>query len=437
MPAVAMADGRLRKHLLTRDQDWLVDHLLAAAAADPLLRARLEVAAGAGPHDAFDDAALEERLRRAIEIRDFVDYRSASSYFDDVGEALDAVNQLIDAGFPENAMVLAEYALELLEASAGLVDDSDGGLRVAIEQAEEIHLNACSAGKPDPVDLAERLVARALASDYEVFLYLLPGYEPVLGAEGMARYRQLVEKAWNDLPPKKPYEHSHRRFVVTQLMEQLAECTGGTDALIKVLARDVTSSYDTLRIAQRLSADGRDKEALEWLARGMAEFPPDPRLRSSAAACHVRAGRRAEAADLLWANFTDRPGLDTYVAMHDATADQFGPWRDRAMGVLRSAPATSARFTSAPYGRPAGRSVLVEVLLWEGDVDAAWQAAQDGGCRDDLWLRVARERATTSLSRFPCKPRVTDVVNVSQRESSGEEDDECVQRDLPSVCSRS
>ncbi|MGH3999608.1 MAG: hypothetical protein ACRDTJ_19360, partial [Pseudonocardiaceae bacterium] len=30
-----------------------------------------------------------------------------------------------------------------------------------------------------------------------------------------------------------------------------------------------------------------------------------------------------------------------------------------------------------------------------GDTEAAWQAASAGGCRDELWLRVARERAAT------------------------------------------
>ncbi len=41
------------------------------------------------------------------------------------------------------------------------------------------------------------------------------------------------------------------------------------------------------------------------------------------------------------------------------------------------------------------------------------------------------------LSRFPCKPRVTDVVKLSQRESSGEENDERVQCGLPSMGSGS
>lgn len=42
-----------------------------------------------------------------------------------------------------------------------------------------------------------------------------------------------------------------------------------------------------------------------------------------------------------------------------------------------------------------------------------------------------------SLSRFPCKPRVTNAVNVSQRKSSGEEDDQRVQSRFPAVCSSS
>lgn len=390
-----VADERLREFLLTKDPTWLVDQLLAVAGADPLLRARLDVAVGADPHDAYDDRALRDRLERAIEIGDFVGYREAYSYFRDVDEALDAVAELSDTGFPDVAAVLAEYALELLEGAAERVDDSDGGLRGAIERAEEIHLDACSAGEPDPVQLAGRLVGRALASHYEVFLTALPDYEPVLGPAGMARYRELVERAWRDLPPKKPHDYSSGRFVVTFLMERLAECSGGADALIEVLARDVSSGYDVLRIAQRLCADGRDDEALDWLERGMAQFPPDSRLWSLAADCHVRAGRRAEAGELLWANFAARPGLENYVALHDATAEEFPAWRARALTMLRAAPAAAARFTAMPYARPAGRSVLVEVLLWEGDAQAAWQAAVDGGCRDELWLRVARERAAT------------------------------------------
>ncbi|MEU6645842.1 DUF6880 family protein [Saccharomonospora sp. NPDC046836] len=391
--AQPITDERLREFLLGQDPAWLADELLAAAGADSVLRARLDVAAGADARTAFDDRALRERLEKAIEIGDFVDYGAAYSYFHGVDQALNEVADLVDVGFAEAAAKLAEYALELLEGAAGQVDDSDGGLREAIDRAEEIHLAACAAAEADPVALAELLFTRAVASEYEVFLNALPDYEPVMGPAGMARYRELVEQAWRDLPPKKPHDYSGRRFVVTYLMERLVESTDSADALIEVLSRDVTGGYDVLRIAERLCADGRDDEALEWLERGLREFQPDPRLRSLAADCHFRAGRPAEAGELLWANFADCPSLENYVELHDATAGRFAIWRKRALELLQAQPSVSTRFTQVPYGREAGHSTLVEVLLWEGDTDAAWQAALDGGCRDELWLRLAHDRA--------------------------------------------
>ncbi len=391
--AQPVTDDRLREFLLDQDTAWLADELLAAARADSVLRARLDVAAGADARTAYDERALRARLERAVEIGDFVDYGGAYSYFHGVDEALDEVAGLVDAGFADSAAKLAGYALELLEGAAGQIDDSDGGLRDAMDRAEEIHLAACVAGDPDPVALAEWLVGRSLASDYEVFLTALADYEPVLGPAGVARYRELVERAWRDLPPKKPGDYGSNRFVVTYLMEHLAELTGGADALIEVLSRDVTSGYDVLRIAERLCADDRDDEALIWLERGLAEFPPDQRLRSLAADCHIRAGRPTEAGDLLWANFADRPSVDSYIALHGATGERFTAWRAQAIELLRAQPAESARFTASPHIRRNGHSTLVEVLLWEGDADIAWRAALDGGCRDELWLRLARDRA--------------------------------------------
>jgi uncharacterized Zn finger protein len=38
------------------------------------------------------------------------------------------------------------------------------------------------------------------------------------------------------------------------------------------------------------------------------------------------------------------------------------------------------------------RSELVAALLWEEDAESAWREAQEGGCRRDLWLALARRR---------------------------------------------
>jgi uncharacterized Zn finger protein len=381
-----LSDKRLRLFLRGCDQEWLVEQLMTAAKSDRLLRARL--AAAAGNEDAFDDRDIRDRLERAIDIPDFVDYAGAYGYFLHVGEALDEVERLVGAGFADAGIILSEYALELLESSAGLVDDADGGLAEAIARAEEIHLAACEAGSPDPVELAERLVTRAVASDYELFLDVLPEYEQVLGSVGLARYRELVEQAWRKLPPKKPNGYSARRFAISHLMENLAESSGGADGLIDVLARDVTNAYDVLRIAERLCADGRDDEALAWLERGLVDFEPDFRLRDLAAEIHVRGGQRDQAGEMLWANFTDRPSSETFRTLRQATAEDFPPWRERALAFLADAPPATGSWSP-------GRSTLVEILLADDEIEAAWQAAVDGGCSDGLWLRLARARAAS------------------------------------------
>jgi len=402
-PRPQPSSDRLRAFLLGQNAVWLVDELLSAANADSLLLARLEVAAGADPAVAYDAADLRDRLVRAVEIGEYVGYQDAYSYFAHVEEALDEVAELTDAGFPDTAMTLAEYALDLLEGAAGRVDDSDGGLHQAIARAEEIHLAACEAAAPNPVELAGRLIGRALDSEYEVFFGLVRDYESVLGPPGVARCWELVEQARQALPASAG-DSSGRRFIVNHLLEELAEVSGGADALIAVLAVNLTSGYDVLRIAERLCVDGRDDEALGWLERGMSEFEPDPRLRTLAAECHARAGRLDRTGELLWANFAERPSLTGYQAMREGTAAGFPEWRERALTLLRSQP---------PEGNPwrPGRSVLVEILLWDGDVGAAWSAAVAAGCSDDLWLRLARTRADTHpADAIPVLLHVADKV---------------------------
>ncbi|HEY0640301.1 MAG TPA: SWIM zinc finger family protein [Pseudonocardiaceae bacterium] len=145
----ALSDARLRRFLLDRDAEWLVDQLMAASASAPLVRARLDVAAGADPSAALDVQRLRERLEFAIDIDKEVDYAAAFDYFRRVDEALDVVAELAGGGFPDVAVDLAEYALGLLEDAAGQVDDSGGGLADALDRVQEILHAARRAGTPD------------------------------------------------------------------------------------------------------------------------------------------------------------------------------------------------------------------------------------------------------------------------------------------------
>jgi uncharacterized Zn finger protein len=68
-------------------------------------------------------------------------------------------------------------------------------------------------------------------------------------------------------------------------------------------------------------------------------------------------------------------------------------------------------------------SVLVEIFLWENDVDAAWLEAQEGGCQESLWLTLAgkreREHPEDALAVYQSlvEPTIEQRNNVSYAEA--------------------
>ena len=152
----------------------------------------------------------------------------------------------------------------------------------------------------------------------------------------------------------------------------------------------VISAYEILRISGKIIEEGNDFEALRWLTHGITEYPHDPRMHTRVAEIHLRAGRREQAMDHLWDNFSTHPSLETYRILAEVAEDLFPQWRRRAHAFLRKQPRRKNRFAER-YSPEAGHSVLVEILLWENDADAAWRAGRLGGCRDEMWLELARQ----------------------------------------------
>jgi hypothetical protein len=134
-----------------------------------------------------------------------------------------------------------------MDDSAGVVGDAASGMLA-------LHAAACRAGPPDPEALARWLI------DLELNGPGWPEVEPeaywdALGPRGQATYRRQVERLWDECPPRpadRPpiYGHDdHRRFVVTRLMEQLAELDQDTDRLIQIIAAQEGGCTDDLWLA--------------------------------------------------------------------------------------------------------------------------------------------------------------------------------------------
>ncbi len=386
-PPKKITDTRLRAFLTDRDRTWLVEELIRAAETAPLVRARLEVAAGADAKAVLNDEQLRRRLARTVQDACAALDGELDEQVTQVNTVLEEVADLAGAGFTQIAIELTEYTMDLLvRYSQEENEENEFMVSHMLTQAQRIHLAACADGHPDPVALADRLVDQALATG-RLFMDALPGYAETLGAAGMARYRDRVEQAWHDLGTTENTPGGDTPATIAHLRERLAEHEGGADALITLLTASPPSNRDILRIAQVLVIEGRDQDAVGWVRRGLERFGSDADLRKLGAECLLRAGDRRGAVELLWPVFIGNPSLQDYRLLAEAAGEHWPRWRERALTLLRD-------LLARPDNRY-GFGVLVEILLWEDDGDGAWQAAQADGIPEGLLMRAARARALT------------------------------------------
>lgn len=291
------------------------------------------------------------------------------------------------------------------------MDDSDGEMGVITERIQTLHHRACKKAKPDPELLARRLFAWELATEWDSFFDAATHYADVFGKKGLAVYRQLAEAEWTKVPNLRPgsrnSEKYANRFRITQIMETLARRSGDIESLVAIMQRDLSSQYKFLQIAEVYKAAKQKDQALAWAERGVKAFSDrmDGRLREFLADAYHGRKRHAEAMTLIWEEFCESMHLGTYQGLlaHAQRSKQQELWRDRAHAEIREylrAKPTKAT-THGWSQKPADRSLLVSIFLWEKNPQMAWAEALDGGCQQQLWLELAAGREQTHPQDAP------------------------------------
>ena len=399
---VTLADAA--KILRDEEMSVLIRMVLDWAKDDARLRERLLLYAArrSGPETGVT-AALRA-FERAVRVHGFAHYREASAWARAVDDAIDHIAQLLEDGQAAAVIELCESALQKLVGAVGAIDDSDGHLSVLRDRLEDIHFRACQKARPDAAGLARRLFECELHSELDVFFGAAERYARILGAKGLKEYRQLAQAEWEKVPARTAKDERSewgQYFRITHIMESLAKASGDVEELVAVMSRDVSHAHDYLRIAEAYREACQDDQALLWAEKGLQAFPErtDGRLREFAAEEYHRRRRHDDAMKLMWAEFSERPYLETYRTLerHAKKARNWPEWRDRALAEIRRRIA-KAKEESRGHGGPRwtrpgdDHSQLVEIFLYELDNEAAWTEAQEGGCSDSLWLRLAAAR---------------------------------------------
>jgi uncharacterized Zn finger protein len=415
---------RARSYLGSQSKEALIELLLEQAADDPELRSRLQAAA-LRRDPPSDLKALKEAVRRALAVPGgFIDYRGMRAFITRAGSAADLLRDLLKSGRAADAAALADYAMRRGIAAYARTDDSDGAFGDTLRQIAALHLQACRAAKPEAESFGAALFELQMLDDWGFFNF--EDYAPLLADVGLARYRALAEKAWRNVPvrePGAPREPGTGHYLITRIMETLARRDGIPDALIEIKRRDLSHPYAFVEIAQILAAAKRNDEALAWAERGHHAFPNDldSRLVDFIVHAYHRTKRHDDAAALAWQYFTGHPDLESYQYLEKSAsrANAWQAWREKALAHVRAGQKSNGRGPGPRQWAFGGHSLLVEILLYEGDSDAALAEARAGGCTAELWMKLAkaREKDHPQDAIAIYQQRIDPIVNLGQNQA--------------------
>ena len=401
---VTLDDARM--WLAKQDKAELVEMLLDQATLDAQLRERLLLQAAKAAGQGASVAAIRKAMDRATHTCRFVDYRAAHDLSIGIDQVVDSIADLLKAGHAADVIELTEHALGNVEQATMSMDDSDGCMGGILQRLQELHLEACRKAKPDPEALAERLFDWEMRTHFDTFYGAAGAYAELLGERGLAAYRRRAEAAWAHVPQIRPRERDPeeygRTYRIKHIMETLARQTGDIEALVAVKARDLSNAYTYLQIAEIYHEAKEADKALEWAERGIKAFPDqiDSRLSEFLADEYHRRKRPDEALQLIWRTFTERMSLENYQTLkkHADRIDRWPAWRGKALEFIRADIAGEKRQLAQKrqaWGwtpQPPDHSLLVQIFLWEKNVEAAWREAQAGDCHGGWWMELARLR---------------------------------------------
>jgi uncharacterized Zn finger protein len=366
----AGALARIRAHLAGKPNASLVAMIVELAERDPALFRKLEIASAA---DGADDKTLAVRLNKAIDqataTRGYVEYREAGRWAGGVDEALDSLDAL-DSRHDRLLLKLAERAIGRIESAIEFIDDSNGECGALLERARDIHIRAARGARPDPVALARDLYERETGGGYGTFDDAAWLYVDILGEAGLAEYRMLATEAWEKLPPlagraQRKAEGDYDGLL--EILDRFAERDGDVETRIALRAKDLSSPWKYLELAEFcLKHKGAD-EALRWAEEGLWTFedgPSDARLVLFAANLLTKADRRGEAEAVLKCAFERAPDFNVYLRWREASGEAA---RDQALALVER---LAAAETGLSFGHPA--DLGVKILMREKRFDVAW-----------------------------------------------------------------
>ena len=396
--ALKTSETDIREYLTKQDKNSLTDIIVDQMHNNDNLRERLILRLNRAVGEGINVEHFKRLINRAVQVSDFLHSRQMWDYVSNINEVVWELEKVLEDGNAAEAIDIAEYFIDEVEKAMQYVDDSDGGMGGILNDLQNIHLRVCKIAKPEPRELARRLFKKEVIAEFDVFYDAVVTYRDVLGDEGVSVYRKLAEERWDTLLPLKPGDeddYSSERFHVTRIIEVLARQDRDIEKLVAIKSKNLSRVCYFLGIALIYREAGDKEKALEWAEEGLKAFPEktDIHLREFLAQEYHARGRHEEAIRLIWKEFDEYPILDNYkkLHMHASKNKTWHAWREKALAYIKQLiKKEGKRKKPSFYGDHTNYSgLLVEIYIWEKEIENAWKQAKEGGCGKDTWLKLA------------------------------------------------
>jgi tetratricopeptide (TPR) repeat protein len=178
-----------------------------------------------------------------------------------------------------------------------------------------------------------------------------------------------------------------------QILDFFAERAGEVDTRIALRAKDLSSQWSYLQLAEFCLSHGREEEALRRAEEGLWMFEdgrPDERLVLFTAELLSKAGRKDDAQACLQRAFEKAPSLDLYTRLRKLGGEAA---RERVVTFLED---KQIRGEQIRWHNPA--DLLIRVWIHEKMFDAAWAVVRKHGASTALKEALARDSEATRPS---------------------------------------
>ncbi len=376
---MAASKKELWEFLVAHSREDLATWILGVSASSTDFKQRLEFYAGTHRSPAAAMAASREavkefnaliRARRALKPAEIV----KPTLF-----LLEALDACVAHGYREDILELIQAAMQALDSLIAKVSTRNSRLDTLQQEFAVLHLRAAVILQPDPVQLAERIYSLSETAIGDIFGATLTPYAELLGAAGLARFRELLQPTFQIVvnnPESAPRPRREQRLFLNRrkMLFEWAMVTQNVDEQVSILVSMAKQPGEILTLAGFLEAQQRPMDALSAVSNAYARRP-SPELAKYLAERYEAQGQPAEAIPYRWYRFELEPDIEEYDALlaTAALATQAKAWSERAFH----------------FAEVHAHRLHVELLMRAERVGEALAAARANGAPIQTWSRLA------------------------------------------------